>query len=147
MRSVFSSALFIAIPTSVISSEIPVTLSFILTWASAAEYCAFIISFLALNSSTLVDKRFSASCILRSSSFISAICLSRLCVCNRLAFLRSSASRARSSLFASRALAACPSSSRIFSHSLDFCISSLLRDVVISARPLLNLFSISTCLT
>ena len=61
ISSVLLSARSIDIPTSAISSLIPETDSLILTCASAAEYCAFMVSFLDRNTSIFVESRFSAA--------------------------------------------------------------------------------------
>ena len=77
MFSVLSSARCIASPTSAISSPTPVAASEILTWASAAEYCALTTSFLERNCSILVRSFCSDSVICVCWPWSSVICESR----------------------------------------------------------------------
>src|SRR3954463_16603132 len=77
--SVLSSARWIASPTSAICSPTPWAASEIWTWASAAEYCALMTSFLVRKASTFERSffSFSVSCSCCASS--SLICWSSDC--------------------------------------------------------------------
>ena len=116
--SVLSSARCIARPRSAISSPTPLAASEIRTWASAAEYCALMTSFLVRNCSIfcaqLLLVRRSAAPAGASSSLT---CWSSDCSSVCASVLRSSAVRARSSRPWASAWRACVS-------SLTTCCSS-----------------------
>ena len=96
--SVLSVARCMARPTSAISSPTPVAASEIRTWASAAEYCALMTSFLVRKASIFVRSFCSDSVSFCCWASSSVTCWSRDCSSVCATFLRSSATRASSSL-------------------------------------------------
>ncbi|CAD7767323.1 MAG: hypothetical protein DNFNHJIP_00731 [Candidatus Argoarchaeum ethanivorans] len=134
-----------ASPTSVISSPMPLTDSVILTCASAAEYCALIVSFLLRKASTLAESLFSVATSFSCSCSIPTICWVSCSNCACSCALSVSAVRARSSLPASRAAFACEVCLSIFACSFVRCISSRFLEVATSATPRFTFRSISSC--
>src|SRR3954447_4391856 len=141
-----SSARCIARPRSAICSPTPVAASEIWTWASAAEYCALMTSFLVRKASIFVRSFCSFSvrdCCWASSS---VTCWSSDWSSVWATVLRSRAARARSSRPCARAWRACVSSFTICCSSLSDCIWRRFLEVTTSAMPFLTFWSSSSCL-
>ena len=133
--AVLSSARWIAIPTSPISSPMPDIASLMRVCASAAVYVALMVSFLVRKASTLACSRRWARVSFSSSPWSWACCVFRSVICWVSPDLRVSASRARSSRPIAMAFSA-------WSWSLVDCCSSWftwsstrLRLVATSATP------------
>ena len=143
--SVLSAARCMASPTSAICSPTPVAASEMRTCASAAEYCAFMTSFLVRKDSIFVRSFCSDSVSFSCWDSSSATCWSSDCSSVWATFLRSSATRARSSLPADRAWRACVSSLTTESSSFLDCICRRFFAVTTSAMPFLTFCSDSSC--
>ena len=145
MVSVLFSARSMARPTSAMSSETPVTASEILVCASAAVYWALMVSLRVRKASTLAVSRCSASTSLSCSIWSWAFCSSRDWSWSWAAFLRSSATRARSSRPCASAWRACPSSFSTLCSSFAAWISRRFLLVATSATPRRTFCTISSC--
>src|SRR5581483_1014405 len=142
---VLSFARSTAMPTSSMLRPMPVAASPIFTWASAAEYCALMISFCVRKASIFAESVFSPS-----TSF--CCCASSCWPCPMIplswpwiAALRVSASRARSSRFAFSACFAWSSSLSTCCCIPVYCSSSRFFAVVTSAIPRRTFCSWRSC--
>ena len=135
MFSVFSSARWIASPRSAICSPTPFAASEIRTWASAAESCALMTSFLVRKVSILACIFFSLSVSCSCCFSSSTTCWSSVCSSFWASVFRSSAVRARSSRPPASACRAWVSSLATLCSSLSDCIWRRFFDVTTSAMP------------
>ncbi len=143
--AVLSSARWIAMPTSPISSEMPEKASPILVCAWAAVYVALIVSFFVRKASTLAWSRWAARVSFSSSPWSVACWVSRSVTCCWRAARRDSASRARSSRPSASALRPWSSSVEDCLFSWASCSSRRLRLVATSATPRRTFWSSSSC--